>query len=62
MQVIESREKELRAEHLDMRTSMANLASMYRNQRRWKEAEELQAQVMETRMRVPKGGASRHAD
>jgi hypothetical protein len=31
---------------------MANLASTYWNQGRWKEAEELQVQVMETRKRV----------
>ena len=31
---------------------MANLASTYRNQGRWKEAEELQAKEMETRKRV----------
>jgi hypothetical protein len=31
---------------------MANLASTYRNQGRWKEAEELEVQVMETRERV----------
>jgi hypothetical protein len=31
---------------------MGNLASTYRNQGRWKEAEELEVQVMETRKRV----------
>ena len=31
---------------------MANLASTYRNQGRWKEAEELEVKVMETRTRV----------
>jgi tetratricopeptide (TPR) repeat protein len=31
---------------------MSNLASTYRNQRRWKEAEELQVQVVETRKRI----------
>ncbi|KAH0544448.1 hypothetical protein GP486_008515 [Trichoglossum hirsutum] len=31
---------------------MANLASTYRNQGRWKEAEELEVQVMKTRKRV----------
>ncbi|RJE18902.1 Phosphorylase superfamily [Aspergillus sclerotialis] len=31
---------------------MANLASTYRNQGRWKEAEELDVQVMETRKKV----------
>jgi hypothetical protein len=31
---------------------MGNLASTYRNQGRWKEAEDLEVQVMETRKRV----------
>jgi hypothetical protein len=31
---------------------MGNLALMYRNQGRWKEAEELEVQVMQTRKRV----------
>ena len=31
---------------------MANLASTYRNQRRWKEAEELEVRVMDTMKRV----------
>src|SRR5947209_3483605 len=39
-------------EHPDTLTSMANLTSTYRNQGRWKEAEELEVQVMETRKRV----------
>jgi hypothetical protein len=39
-------------EHPDTLTSMANLASTYTNQGRWKEAEELFVQVMETRKRV----------
>jgi tetratricopeptide (TPR) repeat protein len=38
--------------HPDTLISMANLASTYRNQGRWKEAEELEVQVMETRERV----------
>jgi hypothetical protein len=42
----------LGAEHPDTLSSMANLASTYRNQDRWKEAEELFVQVMETRKRV----------
>ena len=33
-------------------TSMANLASTYRNLGQWEEAEELEVQVMETRKRV----------
>src|SRR5256886_17626362 len=35
-----------------MCTSMRNLASTYSNQGRWKEAEELEVQVIETRKRV----------
>ena len=42
----------LGAEHPDTLTSMANLASTYRNQGRWKEAEDLGVQVKETRKRV----------
>ncbi|KAK4243173.1 kinesin light chain 3 [Corynascus novoguineensis] len=39
-------------EHPDTLTSMADLASTYRNQGRWKEAESLEVQVMETSLRV----------
>ncbi|KAI8272666.1 hypothetical protein K4K60_012078 [Colletotrichum sp. SAR11_57] len=39
-------------EHPSTLTSMANLASTYRNQGRWKEAEELEVRVMETSLRV----------
>ncbi|KIV99022.1 uncharacterized protein PV09_09249 [Verruconis gallopava] len=39
-------------EHPDTLTSMANLASTYRNQGRWKEAEELQAKELEACSRV----------
>src|SRR3954464_11961823 len=39
-------------EHPDTLISMANLASTYRNQGRWKEAEELGMQVMEVHSRV----------
>ena len=42
----------LGVEHPDMLTSMANLASVYWSQGRWKEAEELEVQVIETRKRV----------
>ena len=42
----------LGAEHPDTLTGMANLASTYRNQGLWKEAEELFVQVIETRKRV----------
>ncbi|MCJ1344811.1 hypothetical protein MMC31_003014 [Peltigera leucophlebia] len=45
-------EKFLGIEHPDTLTSMAQLASTYRNQGRWKKAEELEVQVMETRERV----------
>ena len=34
-------------------TSMGNIASTYRNQGRWKEANELAVQVMKTQKRVP---------
>jgi len=52
VQVIETRKRVLREEHLDTLTSMTSLASTYRNQGRWKEAEELDVQVVETRKRV----------
>jgi hypothetical protein len=42
----------LGAEHPDTLMSMGNLASTYRNQGRWKEAEELFVKVMETRRTV----------
>jgi tetratricopeptide (TPR) repeat protein len=45
-------ERVLGAEHPDTLTSMNNLALTYRNQGRWKEAEELNVQVMEMRKRV----------
>jgi hypothetical protein len=48
----EIRKRVLGAEHPDMLTSMANLASTFWNQGRWKEAEELGVQVMEMRKRV----------
>jgi hypothetical protein len=41
--------KLLSAEHPNTLTSMANLASTYRNQGRWNEAEQLQVQVMDMR-------------
>ena len=44
-------------EHPSTLTSKANLASTYRNQGRWKEAEELEVQVVEMSARV---GASFH--
>jgi hypothetical protein len=39
--------KILGEEHPHTLTSMANLAATYRNQGRWKEAEELEVQVMQ---------------
>ena len=41
VQVMETSLRVLGKEHPDALTSMANLASTYRNQRRWKEAEDL---------------------
>ena len=52
MQVIEISLRVLGAEHPFTLTSMGNLASTYRNQGRWKEAEELFVQVMEIKKRV----------
>ena len=45
---METRKTKLGADHPDTLTSMANLASTYRNQGRWEEAEQLEVQVMET--------------
>lgn len=39
-------------EHLDMLSSIASLASIYSDNWRWKEAEELETQVMERRKKV----------
>jgi Tetratricopeptide repeat len=50
--VMETSSRVLGVEHPDTLISIANLASTYRNQGRWKEAEELDVQVMETRKRV----------
>ncbi|WAO90144.1 Hypothetical protein NCS54_00755600 [Fusarium falciforme] len=49
---VEIRTKVLGEEHPDTLTSMANLASTFSNQGRWKEAEELEVGVMETTKRV----------
>ncbi|KAI6263837.1 hypothetical protein MCOR26_011796 [Pyricularia oryzae] len=49
---MEMRKRVLGEEHPSTLTSMANLASTYRNQGRWKEAESLFVQVMEMRKRV----------
>jgi tetratricopeptide (TPR) repeat protein len=48
-EVLEIKKRDLGADHPATLTSMANLASTYRNQGRWDEAEELEVQVMETR-------------
>jgi hypothetical protein len=52
VQVMETRKRVLGAEHPFTLTSMANLASTYRNQGCWKESEGLFVQVMEMRKRV----------
>ncbi|KAF2023397.1 hypothetical protein EK21DRAFT_105340 [Setomelanomma holmii] len=44
VQVIETCKKKLGADYLDTLTSIANLASTYRNQGRWDAAEELEVQ------------------
>jgi Tetratricopeptide repeat len=51
-QALEMEMKGQGAGHSNTPTSMAWLASTYRNQGRWKEAEELEVLVMETRSRV----------
>jgi len=50
--VVEMTKRVLGEEHPDSLMSMANLAFMYRNQGRWKEAEELQMPVMKISKRV----------
>ncbi|KAK4220429.1 hypothetical protein QBC38DRAFT_215256 [Podospora fimiseda] len=45
---METSKTKLGADHPSTLTSMANLASAYRNQGRWEEAEKLEVQVMET--------------
>ncbi|KAN0076607.1 hypothetical protein V8E54_006749 [Elaphomyces granulatus] len=52
VQVMETRKTVLGPEHPDTLTSMANLASTFRNQGQWTEAEKLEVQVMETRKTV----------
>ena len=49
---METRKRVLGQEYPDTLISMGNLALTYRNQGRWKEAEELKVQVMETMQRV----------
>ena len=50
--MIEVRKRVVGVEYPDMLTSMANLASTYKNQGRWKEAKELNMQVIEMSLRV----------
>jgi len=50
--VVETGKRVLGEDDLGTLTSMANLALTYSNQGRWKEAEELEVQVIETRKRV----------
>ena len=47
-QAVGLRRSLLGTDHPDTLTSMANLASTYRNQGRWEEAEKLEVQVLET--------------
>ncbi|KAF2875763.1 Tetratricopeptide repeat-domain-containing protein, partial [Massariosphaeria phaeospora] len=49
---METRKRVLGEEHPDTLTSIGNLALTYRNQGRWKEAEELQAKELEICSRV----------
>jgi hypothetical protein len=49
---METFKRVLGAEHPDTLTSIANLASTYQNQGRWKKAKDLEVQVIETRKRV----------
>ena len=52
MRVMTTRKRILGEEHPDTLISMDNLASIYRDQGRLKEAENLEVQVMEVRKRV----------
>ena len=49
---LEMRKKKFGTGHASILTSMGNLASTFSNQGRWKEAEELDVQVMDTSKRV----------
>ena len=49
---METRKRVLGEEHPDTLTSIGNLALTYRNQGRWKEAEQLEVQVLEMTKRV----------
>jgi hypothetical protein len=50
--VMEGRSKVLSEEHPATLDAIANLASTYRKQERWKEAEELEVKVMKVSSRV----------
>ena len=52
MQIIETRKRVFGEEHPSTITSIASLASIYRDQGRWKEAKGLGLQVMEIRKRI----------
>jgi hypothetical protein len=52
VQVMQTRKRVLEEEHPSTLTSIANLASTYRNQGQWKGAEELEVQIMERKKRV----------
>ena len=49
VEVMNARNTKLGSDHPDTLTSMANLASTYRNQGRWDEAEKLDVVVVNTR-------------
>lgn len=52
MQVMETSLRVLGREHPDTLASMSKLASTYQNRGRWSDAEELEAQVIETSSNV----------
>lgn len=52
LQVIETRKTVFGVEHSDTLTSTTILALLYRDQRQWKKAEELQVQVMKIRKTI----------
>ena len=53
MGVVEMSKDVLGQDHQNTLASMANLAATHRNLRRWKEAKELEVEVMEMRKAVP---------
>jgi tetratricopeptide (TPR) repeat protein len=52
MRVMKASSRVLGTEHLNTLTSITNLALTYRNQGRWKEAEELFMQMIKIRKRM----------